>query len=65
MFTGLIESVQEYKYSERIITFQKTEFWNSTKLGDSICVNGVCLTISFISSDFVTFDLLKEKIKLI
>jgi 3,4-dihydroxy 2-butanone 4-phosphate synthase/GTP cyclohydrolase II len=64
MFTGLIEFVSEYILNENKILFKQNDFWNECCLGDSIAVNGICLTISVISNEHITFDLLDETISI-
>lgn len=52
MFTGIIEEVGEVKKIEKdklIIRFNKI---SGLKLGDSVSVNGVCLTVQELSKDF-------------
>ncbi len=52
MFTGIIEEVGEVKKIEKdklIIKFNKI---SGLKLGDSISVNGVCLTVQELGKDF-------------
>jgi len=68
MFTGLIEEVGKIVsskpnsyglflevYSEKLIA--------SSKLGDSIAMNGVCLTITKLSDHTISFDAVTETIK--
>lgn len=52
MFTGIIEEVGEVKKLEKdklIIKFSKI---SGLKLGDSVSVNGVCLTVQELGKDF-------------
>ncbi len=64
MFTGLIENIQYYKIFEKQLIFENNnDYWSDVVLGDSIAVNGVCLTISKINK-FITFDLLDETISI-
>ncbi|MDD5773230.1 MAG: riboflavin synthase [bacterium] len=52
MFTGIIEEVGEVKKIEKdrlIIKFSKI---SGLKLGDSVSVNGVCLTVQELGKDF-------------
>ena len=57
MFTGIIEDVGEIKslIGNKIVVSSELMV-SDVKLGDSICVNGVCLTvISFDESTFSVF----------
>ena len=65
MFTGIVENLAEI-----ISIDKKKEYWKilisnqqileSTKVGDSISVNGVCLTASLISKKGIYFDVINE-----
>ncbi len=53
MFTGLIREIATVKsYQNNILTIQSK---HPAKLGDSIAINGVCLTVIKVHSD--GFDL--------
>lgn len=65
MFTGLIEQTAE------VVAMEKTaggarlhiaipEQFEQLELGESIAVNGCCLTLAKLDSDVLTFDLLDE-----
>ena len=67
MFTGLIEEVGRVLWiraTERGTQLQLAAPFISegTRKGDSISVNGVCLTIAAIRDEHLTFDLLEETI---
>ena len=53
MFTGIVEeighivSVQRHAFSQ-IITISASDILGGTNIGDSIAVNGVCLTVTSI-----------------
>ena len=55
MFTGIIQKVLKYSFDSGVITFKNSDFFDNTSLGDSICVNGVCLTINTKNDSEVTF----------
>ena len=67
MFTGLVETTAS------IVALQSTEegsriiinipFSNELSLGDSIAVNGCCLTVSAIDDGKSSFDLLEQTLK--
>lgn len=64
MFTGLIEKTAQ------IISFSQNEngaiikigcnFWNDVKTGDSIAVNGACLTVINNENNILSFEISKE-----
>ncbi len=65
MFTGLIEEVGEVKKTVRTQTGIKVQIsaaksLTGTKPGDSINVDGVCLTAVEIFTDFFIFDIVSE-----
>ncbi len=69
MFTGLIEEIGEIadiKFSSDIRKiYIKTErdFLNNIKLGDSIAIDGVCLTVESVKDNLISFSALKSTIK--
>ena len=67
MFTGLIETVQAIKSNVsskegRRIIVPLGPLVEDAKLGDSICVNGVCLTISELTGELGVFDVMAETV---
>jgi 3,4-dihydroxy 2-butanone 4-phosphate synthase/GTP cyclohydrolase II len=63
MFTGLVQYTSTYVLINNKLSFKNDDFWSDCSLGDSICVNGVCLTISQITEETISFDLLEETLK--
>lgn len=69
MFTGLIEAVAEVIALERnasgaqLILAPPPAFEPPIDLGESVSVNGCCLTASAIRSDALVFDLLAETLQ--
>ena len=68
MFTGIIESVgeitslsNEHGDFELVIKFKSAAF-NDIELGDSISINGICLTVKKFSKNHMYFDLSNETI---
>ncbi len=58
MFTGLIREIATVKnYSNNILTIQST---HKAGLGDSIAINGVCLTVIAVHSDGFDLELADE-----
>jgi riboflavin synthase len=67
MFTGLIEEVGEIvalrpKESGAQLKIAAPRIAKKTRTGDSIAVNGCCLTLTSRGSNALTFDLLEETI---
>jgi riboflavin synthase len=65
MFTGLIEKICSVKSIRRDGSSMKLsvnlgDLTRECKIGDSIAINGVCLTISRIEGDFADFDVSGE-----
>ena len=60
--TGKIESVANGNKSA-IITIIANKVLKGTKIGDSIAVNGVCLTVTSISGNKFTADVMAETIR--
>ena len=64
MFTGIIEETGRVKTvtNNKITIFAKTVL-SKTKTGDSISVNGVCLTVNLIGNDFFEADVSPETLR--
>ncbi len=65
LFTGLVEEVgtiQNIKKGQRscILSIGCKTVLENTKIGDSIAVNGVCLTVTSLSSNGYTADVMSE-----
>ncbi|MBP9854101.1 MAG: riboflavin synthase [Candidatus Omnitrophica bacterium] len=65
MFTGIVEemgAVKELhlKKNLAILTIQAKKIQKGIKLGDSISVNGACLTVSVIKGMALSFDMMAE-----
>lgn len=68
MFTGIIEkvgTVSEIKRgsSSAVLTIEGGELLDYTKVGDSIAVNGVCLTVNGIKGRYFSADVMHETVK--
>lgn len=68
MFTGLVEAVEPIKTNVATATGRRLvvplgSLADGATLGDSICVNGVCLTISQLRSSEAVFDVMAETVK--
>ena len=65
VFTGLIEKICSVKAIRKngggcLLTIDLGELANDSKIGDSIAVNGVCLTIVKLSGNLADFDVSGE-----
>jgi riboflavin synthase len=65
MFTGIIEAIGRVNHlqrgeSETRLDIESRQLSAQAKLGESIAVNGCCLTVSSKEKDLITFDLLNE-----
>ena len=68
MFTGIIEDTGKIESvangnKSAIITIIADKVLKGTKIGDSIAVNGVCLTVTSISGNKFTADVMAETIR--
>lgn len=68
MFTGLIEEIGIVKSivkknQSAQITIQANEVISETKIGDSICTNGVCLTVTNLAGKSFTVDVMPETMR--
>ncbi|QJA07581.1 riboflavin synthase [Romboutsia sp. CE17] len=68
MFTGIIEEVgtiQRIRKGEKssVISIKASKVLDKTILGDSICVNGVCLTVTNIDEDAFEADVMAETLR--
>lgn len=65
MFTGIIEEVGTVKNMQRgkdsvVLTIGATQIMEGTRLGDSIAVNGICLTVTDLHGDSFSADVMHE-----
>ncbi len=68
MFTGLIEEVGKINTITKLsdgmnISVSAQKILNDVNLGDSVAVNGVCLTVVDIKQNSISFDVSEETIK--
>ena len=69
MFTGIIEELgivksRSQKGSLTVLAVAADKIIDGTKIGDSIAVNGVCLTVTRIQGALLAFELLAETTRL-
>ena len=57
--TGIVERVQKGS-SSAVLTVQAIKVLEGTEVGDSICVNGVCLTVTSLADGRFTADVMHE-----
>lgn len=65
MFTGIIEEIGEVQGIKRgskscVLTIGCRKVLEGTRIGDSICTNGVCLTVTTMGSSYFTADVMPE-----
>ena len=65
MFTGIIEEVGTIKQIQKnpasaVITIAADTVLEQTKIGDSIAVNGVCLTVTDLKAGSFTADVMQS-----
>lgn len=68
MFTGIVEElgvIQKLTISGHSgqITIKAKKVLEGTNLGDSIAVNGICLTVTSMGNDFFTADVMAETVR--
>ena len=65
MFTGIVEEVGIIEYIQRSGVFSKLtvrakKILEDINIGDSIAVNGICLTVTNYEKDLFTVDVMNE-----
>ncbi|OAQ14347.1 riboflavin synthase subunit alpha [Bibersteinia trehalosi Y31] len=65
MFTGIIEEVGKIAKIQKqgefaVLTINGSKVLEDVQLGDSIAVNGVCLTVTSFGNDYFTADVMSE-----
>ncbi len=68
MFTGLVECLGEILHlkdlGDQARLELKAEFSGELKLGDSVAINGCCLTVAQLEDEIVSFDILHQTLRL-
>jgi riboflavin synthase len=69
MFTGLVESLGkvasiEMATDSAVITFESVPFADQLQVGDSVSVNGTCLTITKFDGNSFSVDVMTQTLKL-
>jgi riboflavin synthase len=64
MFTGLVEEIGTVKdLSPERMVIKASKVLEGTRVGDSISVNGVCLTLTTVNSDGFSVDVMPETMR--
>ena len=64
MFTGIIEESGKVKaITQNKITVEAKVVTEGTECGDSIAVNGVCLTVTDLGKDYFSADISPETLR--
>ena len=68
MFTGIIEElgkVHDLRFKENlcVLKIDTRNVCKGARLGDSVAINGVCLTVTRIAGRTLSFDMMKETIR--
>jgi len=69
MFTGLVESIGrvasiDLATDSAVFTFESVPFADSLSIGDSVSVNGTCLTVTKFDSNSFSVDVMTQTLKL-
>ncbi len=68
MFTGIVEEIgtliaKRFGVSSVSLTISASKILEDAKVGDSICVNGVCLTVTSLQKASFTADVMPETLR--
>ena len=63
MFTGIIQSVGELKQKNNLLEIKILKNFFEMEIGDSIAVDGICLTVKEIFQNKFTVDISEETLK--
>ena len=63
MFTGIVQSIGKIKQAENILAIEIIDNFFDIKIGDSIAVDGICLTVKEIFPKKFTVDVSEETLK--
>ena len=69
MFTGLVEALGKVSSVEKsaesaVFTFDSVPFADQLQIGDSVSVNGTCLTVTKLGSETFSVDVMTQTLKL-
>ena len=60
MFTGIIQSIGKLKQEKNILEIEILDNFFDMEIGDSIAVDGICLTVKEIFKNKFTVDVSEE-----
>ena len=63
MFTGIVQSIGKLKQEKKILSIEIIDNFFDMKIGDSIAVDGICLTVKEIFQNKFTVDVSEETLK--
>ena len=63
MFTGIIQSIGKLKQKKNILEIEILDNFFDMAIGDSIAVDGICLTVKEIFQNKFTVDVSEETLK--
>ena len=63
MFTGIIQSIGKLKQEKNILEIEVLDNFFDMEIGDSIAVDGICLTVKKIFQNKFTVDVSEETLK--
>ena len=63
MFTGIVQSIGKLKQKQNILSIEIIDNFFDIKIGDSIAVDGICLTVKEIFPKEFTVDVSEETLK--
>ena len=63
MFTGIIQSIGKLKQKKNILEIEIIDTLFDMDIGDSIAVDGICLTVKEIFQNKFTVDVSEETLK--
>ena len=63
MFTGIIQSIGKLKKDNKLLSVEILEHPFEMQIGDSIAVDGICLTVKEISNNQFSVDVSEETLK--
>ena len=63
MFTGIVQSIGKLKNEKNLLSIEIIDNFFDMKIGDSIAVDGICLTVKEIFKNKFTVDVSEETLK--
>ena len=63
MFTGIVEEIGTVRGTSPDLTIEASKVLQGTEVGDSVAVNGVCLTVLFLSNHSFSVGIMPETLR--